>query len=182
MIEMTIDSIRVSLMNYQRVVILKEKLAERYLPIWIGPAEADAIAVKLQGVTVPRPLTHDLLRSMIDTLGATINSIIVNDLKNDTFYAKIILAVDGGLTEVDSRPSDALALAVRADVPIYVEELVLDKAGILLDQETGKPLAPETGRSNDKEKKVSDEEMKKMSAFYEFINTLDLEDFDKHKS
>ena len=94
MIEMTIDSIRVSLMNYQRVVILKEKLAERYLPIWIGPAEADAIAVKLQGVTVPRPLTHDLLRSIIDTLGATINSIIVSDLKNDTFYAKIILDVD----------------------------------------------------------------------------------------
>ncbi len=81
MIEMTIDSIRVSLMNYQRVVILKEKMAERYLPIWIGPAEADAIAVKLQGVTVPRPLTHDLLYSVIDTLGATINSIIISELK-----------------------------------------------------------------------------------------------------
>ncbi|GAG55989.1 unnamed protein product, partial [marine sediment metagenome] len=128
MIEMTIDSIRVSLMNYQRVVILKEKMAERYLPIWIGPAEADAIAVKLQGVTVPRPLTHDLLHTIIDTLGATINSIIVSDLKNDTFYAKIILNVDGGQTEVDSRPSDALALAVRVEVPIYVEEAVLDKA------------------------------------------------------
>ena len=80
MVEMTIDSIRVSLMNYQRVVILKEKSAERYLPIWIGPAEADAIAVKLQGVNVPRPLTHDLLRSVIDTLGVTINYIVVNDL------------------------------------------------------------------------------------------------------
>ncbi len=126
MIEMTIDSIRVSLMNYQRVVMLKEKMAERYLPIWIGPAEADAIAVKLQGVTVPRPLTHDLLRTVINTLGATINSIIVSDLKNDTFYAKVILNVDGGQMEVDSRPSDALALAVRADVPIYVEDTVLD--------------------------------------------------------
>ena len=112
MIEMTIDSIRVSLMNYQRVVILKEKMAERYLPIWIGPAEADAIAVRLQGVTVPRPLTHDLLHSVIDALGATINSIIVSDLKNDTFYAKIMLNADGGLLEVDSRPSDALAPAV----------------------------------------------------------------------
>ncbi len=101
MIEMTIDSIRVSLMNYQRVVILKEKMAERYLPIWIGPAEADAIAVKLQRVTVPRPLTHDLLHSVIDALGATINSIIVSDLKNDTFFAKIILNVDGGQMEVD---------------------------------------------------------------------------------
>ncbi len=184
MIEMTIDSIRVSLMNYQRVVILKEKMAERYLPIWIGPAEADAIAVKLQGVTVPRPLTHDLLRTIIDTLGATINSIIVSDLKNDTFYAKIILNVDGGQMEVDSRPSDALALAVRVEVPIYVEEAVLDKASILLDKETGKPIIEEqeTGEAGGKDKKVSQEEMRKMSAFYDFINTLDLEDFNKRKS
>ncbi len=184
MIEMTIDSIRVSLMNYQRVVILKEKMAERYLPIWIGPAEADAIAVKLQGVTVPRPLTHDLLRTIIDTLGATINSIIVSDLKNDTFYAKIILNVDGGQMEVDSRPSDALALAVRVEVPIYVEEAVLDKASILLDKETGKPIIEEqeTGEAGGKDKKVSQEEMRRMSAFYDFINTLDLEDFNKRKS
>ena len=119
MIEMTIDSIRVSLMNYQRVVILKEKGSERYLPIWIGAAEADAIAVKLQDVSVPRPLTHDLLQSVIDVLGASVLSIIVSDLKNDTFYARIMLNVDGGELEVDSRPSDALALAVRADVPIY---------------------------------------------------------------
>lgn len=104
MVEMTIDSIRVSLMNYQRVVILKEKAADRYLPIWIGPAEADAIAVKLQGASVPRPLTHDLLRSVVDTLGASVNSIIVCDLKNDTFFAKIILNVDGKQLEVDSRP------------------------------------------------------------------------------
>ena len=184
MIEMTIDSIRVSMMNYQRVVILKEKMAERYLPIWIGPAEADAIAVKLQDVTVPRPLTHDLLCSVIDNLGATVNSVIVNELKNDTFYAKIILNVDGGLMEVDSRPSDALALAVRVEVPIYVEDAVLDKAGILLDQETGKPISTEgeKGDAAGKDKKPSEEELKKMSAFYDFINTLDLEDFDKRKS
>jgi len=184
MIEMTIDSIRVSLMNYQRVVILKEKIAERYLPIWIGPAEADAIAVRLQGVTVPRPLTHDLLNSVIDALGATINSIIVSDLKNDTFYAKIILNVDGGQMEIDSRPSDALALAVRVEVPIYVEEEVLDKAGILLDQETGKPIYQEKEKSGTggEDKDVSEEDLKKMSAFYDFINTLDLEDFDKRKS
>jgi len=182
MIEMTVDSIRVSLMNYQRVVILKEKTADRYLPIWIGPAEADAIAVKLQGVNVPRPLTHDLLRSLIDTLGASVNSIIVNDLKNDTFYAKIALDVDGGRMEIDSRPSDALALAVRAEAPIYVEEAVLDKAGILLDKETGKPI-PEVGDEGvSKGKKVSEEEMRRMSAFRDFINTLDLDDFDKRKS
>ena len=113
MVEMTIDSIRVSLTNYQRVVILKEKGAGRYLPIWIGPAEADAIAVRLQEVTVPRPLTHDLLRSVIDALGATIDSIIVSDLKNDTFYARLVLKVDGGQMEIDSRPSDAIALALR---------------------------------------------------------------------
>jgi len=184
MIEMLIDSIRVSLMNYQRVVILKEKMAERYLPIWIGPAEADAIAVRLQDVNVPRPLTHDLLSSVIDNLGANVNSIIVNELKNDTFYAKIILNVDGGVIEVDSRPSDALALAVRVEAPIYVEEAVLDKAGILLDQETGKPITQEMEKGGDtgKRAKPSDEELKRMSAFYDFINTLDLEDFDKHKS
>ena len=182
MIEMAIDSIRVSLMNYQRVVILKEKMAGRYLPIWIGPAEADAIAVKLQGVTVPRPLTHDLLRSVIDSLGATIESIIVSDLKSDTFYAKIILNVDGGQLEIDSRPSDALALAVRAEAPIYADEAVLDKAGILLDEETGKPVLEETEEAGGKDRKVSEEEMKKMSAFYDFINTLDLDDFDKRKS
>ncbi len=182
MIEMTIDSIRVSLMNYQRVVILKEKLARRYLPIWIGPAEADAIAVKLQGVTVPRPLTHDLLSSVIDSLGATIDSIIVSDLKSDTFYAKIILNIDGEQVEIDSRPSDALALAVRVDAPIYADEAVLDKAGILLDEETGKPVLEETEEFGGKDKKVSEEEMRKMSAFYDFINTLDLDDFDKRKS
>ena len=184
MIEMVIDSIRVSLMNYQRVVILKEKMADRYLPIWIGPAEADAIAVKLQGVSVPRPLTHDLLYSVIDTLQATVDSIIVCDLKNDTFFAKVVLNVDGGQMEVDSRPSDALALAVRADVPIYAEEGVLDKASILLDKETGKPLLQEgeTEVSGGKDRQVSDDEIKRMSAFYDFINTLDLDDFDKRKS
>jgi bifunctional DNase/RNase len=189
LIEMTIDSIRVSLMNYQRVVILKEKVeegvedegAKRYLPIWIGPAEADAIAVKLQSVSVPRPLTHDLLHAVIDTLGAKINYIIVSDLKNDTFYAKIILNVDGAQVEVDSRPSDALALAVRAEVTIYAEEAVLDKAGILLDKETGKPI-PEEREAGGKARKVSEEEMKRLSAFYDFINTLDLDDFDKRKS
>jgi len=184
MIEMIIESIRMSLMNYQRVVILKEKTAERYLPIWIGPAEADAIARKLQDVTELRPLTHDLLRSVIDALGATINSIIVSDLKNDTFYAKIILNVDGKQMEVDSRPSDALALAVRAVVPIYAEEAVLDKAGILLDKETGKAILAggETGEAGGTGRKISDEELRRMSAFTDFIDTLNLDDFDKRKS
>ena len=182
MIEVTIDSIRVSLMNYQRVVILKEKMAERYLPIWIGHAEADAIAIKLQGVTVSRPLTHDLLRSVIDTLGASINFIVVNDLKNDNFFAKIALRVDGHQIEVDSRPSDALALAVRVEVPIYVDESVMDKAGILLDKETGKPLFDDSERIDKAGKKISDEELKNLSAFKDFIDTIDWDDFDKRQS
>lgn len=183
MIEMTIDSIRVSLMNYQRVVILKEKEAERYLPIWIGTAEADAIAVKLQGVNVPRPLTHDLVNSIIEVLGAKLDSIVVNDLKNDTFYAKIVLTVDGGQMEIDSRPSDALALAVRTDVAIFAEESVMDRAGILLDKETGKPIFEEKeGDAGGKGGKVSDDDLRRMSAFREFLDTLDLEDFDKRKS
>jgi uncharacterized protein len=183
MIEMTIDSIRVSLMNYQRVVILKEKESDRYLPIWIGPAEADAIAVKLQGVVVPRPLTHDLLSSIIETLGAVVNSIIVNDLKNDTFFAKVILDAEGKMVEVDSRPSDALALAVRTNVPIYADESVLDKAGIMLDGEGGKPLFDEKDEADGKPLKVNDDELrKKMPGIWDFINTLDLDDFDKRKS
>ena len=133
MLEMSIDSIRVSPMNYQRVVLLKEKDADRYLPIWIGPAEADAIAVKLQDLSVPRPLTHDLLRTVIDTLGGSLNHILVSDLHNDTFYAKITIQTNGESKEIDCRPSDAVALAVRAKVPIYAEESVMDKAGILLD-------------------------------------------------
>ena len=179
-VEMTIDSIRVSLMNYQRVVILKEKYAERYLPIWIGPAEADAIAVKLQGVTVPRPLTHDLLQSVINRLGARVDHIVVNDLQNDTFYAKLIVDVDQSKMEIDSRPSDALALAVRTDVAIFADETVLDKAGILLDKETGKPLVSDS--TAPQQNLNDDEAKKKMSAFYDFINTLNLDDFDKHKS
>jgi bifunctional DNase/RNase len=174
MIEMSIESIRVSLMNYQRVVILKEKNAERYLPIWIGPAEADAIAVRLQDVSVARPLTHDLLRSVIDALGAEINCIIVNDLANDTFYARIVLYVNGRSMEIDSRPSDAIALAVRANVPIFADESVLEKAGVLLDKEGEKAAGEELGE-------VRPEELEKMSAFRDFIESLDLDDFEKRR-
>lgn len=172
MLEMTIESIRVSMLNHQRVVILKEKDAERFLPIWIGPAEADAIAVKLQEYQVPRPLTHDLLGNIIGALGATVNSIIVCDLQNDTFFAKIVLAIDGKQVEIDSRPSDAIALAVRVKVPIFAEEAVLEKAGIIIDPETGKP-APA--------RDIPPEELEKMSAFRDFIETLDLSDFEKGK-
>jgi bifunctional DNase/RNase len=173
---MTIESIRMNLVNYQRVVILKEKDADRYLPIWIGHAEADAIAVRLQEVAVARPLTHDLLGTVITSLGATVNSIVVNDLSNDTFYARIVLNVNGTTMEIDARPSDALALAVRVRVPIYADESVLEKAGVLLDQEEPALTAGE-GRQ-----RVNEEELERMSAFRDFIESLDLDDFDKRKS
>ena len=178
MIEMTIESIRVSLMNYQRVVILKEKAADRYLPIWIGPAEADAIAVRLQDVSVARPLTHDLLRSVIDALGAQVNCIVVNDLSNDTFYARVVLSVDGKSLEIDSRPSDAIALAVRTQVPIYAEESVLEKAGVILNKE-GEAIAAGEGPSEPLSK-ANAEELEKLSPFRDFVESLDMEDFDKH--
>ena len=184
MIEMVVDSIRVSLMNYQRVVILKEKETSRYLPIWIGAAEADAIAVKLQGTSVLRPLTHDLMQSVIDALGGKVNSIIVSDLQKDVFFAKIVLNRDGEQVEIDSRPSDAIALAVRVKVPIYAEEDVLNRGGVWLDKETGKPVAEDVDQPpNPEGKQIIDEEMKKKaSAFYDYINKIDLDDFGKRKS
>lgn len=137
-IEMVIDSIRVSLMNYQRVVILKEKEGERYLPCWIGPAEADAIAVKMQNVSIPRPLTHDLVCGIANIAGLKIKSVIINKLEMDTFYAKLVLVSSNKSYEIDCRPSDALAVAVRVGAPIFADEKVLRKAAILLDEE-GKP-------------------------------------------
>ena len=181
MFEMTVDSIRVSPMSYQRVVILREKDSDRYLPIWIGPAEADAIAVKLQDLSVPRPLTHDLLGTIIDTLGGSILRILVNDLQNETFYAKITIQANGEEKEIDCRPSDAVALAVRAKVPIFAEESVLAKAGILLDKDTGKPLTQGTSEEPEPQAEVREEELKSMSAFTDFIDSLDLEDFGKQQ-
>ena len=176
--QMTVDSIRVSPMSYQRVVILRENDSDRYLPIWIGPAEADAIAVKLQDLSVPRPLTHDLLREIIDKLGGSIKHILVNDLQNDTFFATITIEVNGGSEDIDCRPSDAVALAVRAKVPIYANEAVLDKAGIHLDKE-GKPAVSEDAAPQTAEPRseVKEEELEGMSAFTDFIDSLDLEDF-----
>ena len=177
MIEMTIESIRVSLMNYQRVVILREKDSDRYLPIWIGPAEADAIAVRLQDVNVSRPLTHDLLRNLIEQLGARVSYIVVNDLSNDTFYARIVLEVNGQSMEIDSRPSDAIALAVRVEVPIFAEESVLDRAGMVLAEEGQTVVAGAEGEIRE----LDPAELEKLGAFKDFIEGLDLDDFDERK-
>ena len=135
MIEVTIDSIRVSLMSQHRVVILKDAESDRYLPIWIGACEADAITIELQGVEVARPFTHDLLKSVINQLGAKIKSVLINDLHNEVFYAQVVLDVNGRRMEVDSRPSDALALAVRTDAPIFASTELIDENAIEFERE-----------------------------------------------
>jgi len=140
-VEMVVETIAVSKIDYQPVVILREKGGELYLPIWIGLVEANAISVILEGVEVPRPLTPDLLCSIIDEMGATVNHIVINDLRNHTFYANITLNTLNAKwmrMEIDARPSDAIAIALRVRAPIYVEKAVLDKAGIQPGHETDK--------------------------------------------
>ncbi len=141
MVEVHIDSIRVSLVSPQRVVLLKENEGERYLPIWIGPYEAEAIQYALHEVEVARPLTHDLLKNILQKLGARVLRVEVVDLRENVFYGNIVLEHGGRILEIDSRPSDALALAVRVHVPIYVAEHVLEAAGIV--PEEGLSLKPE---------------------------------------
>ena len=172
--QMIIDSIRVSLTNYQRVVFLRVKDSTQLLPIWIGPSEADSIALKLQDVDVPRPLTHDLLRTVISTLGATVTRVVVSDLNNDTFYAKIVLQYNGNNMEVDARPSDAIALAVRTDAPIFADDSVVERAAIQIDEETGKPIIPTDEESGGRARPMREEELKNLSAYTDFIETLNL--------
>src|SRR5207244_516055 len=125
MVEVTIDSVRVSLVSQYRLVVLKESGVERYLPIWIGTFEAEAITLQRQGVEVPRPLTHDLVKKLITTLGAHVSHIVVTDLRQETFYANIVMDVNGRRMEIDCRPSDAINVAVRCNVKIFVSESVM---------------------------------------------------------
>lgn len=164
MVEVTIDSIRVSLMSQHRVVILKDVDSERYLPIWIGPCEADAITVELQEVEVARPLTHDLLKTFIHEMGASVSHILVNDLRDDVFYARIVIDVNGRRLEIDARPSDAIALAVRVRVPIFVEDEVMERAAITPEEEV------EAGSTS-----ASDE---RLDAFKDFVDSLNLDDLE----
>lgn len=130
LIEMVIDSLRVSLTNQQRIVILKSKDEDQYLPIWVGPFEAEAITIALQEVEVARPQTHDLLNRVFQTLKANIQRVVISDLRDDVFYATIITEMNGNLLEIDARPSDAIALALRAHVPILVASKVMKEAAI----------------------------------------------------
>jgi bifunctional DNase/RNase len=170
--ELDIAKIGVSPLTAQRVIILKDRTTERYLPIWIGSAEADAIATKLQGENLARPLSHDLLLSVIGSLKASVDSVIINDIIDDIFYGEIVLNVGKGKVEIDSRPSDAPALAIRAEVPIFAEEKVLDIAGISVEKEDGGSISHQPNDG----KPISEEELKRMSAFTDFINTLNIDD------
>lgn len=153
MSEMQVESVRVHTLSTQHVVILKETGRDRYLPIWIGPWEANAIALKLQGVSPERPLTHDLFARTLAELGVTVVRIVVSDLADETFRARIVLDQAGQAREIDARPSDAIALAIRVGVPIFATDAVLDRAGVISE---------------------SDEEQR-LSVFRQFVNSLDVE-------
>ena len=175
MIEVQIDSVRVHLMTPQRLVVLKQVESERYLPIWVGPYEAEAITVALQEVEMSRPLTHDLLKNVFGAFKAEITRIEIVQLQNDIFYGNIVAVVDGKEIHVDSRPSDAIALSVRAHVPILVNKDVMDEAGIMPDADISEsdekseisPPAP-----------LSEEGTERLSVFEDFLGKLDLDNLD----
>lgn len=174
MVEVQIDCIRMSLMTQNRVVILKEADDDRYLAIWIGPNEAEAITFELQNIRPRRPLTHDLLKSVIQEMGAEVQSIIVSELRrpDDIFYAKIVVEIAGKNVEIDARPSDAIALAVRVNVPIYVEEEVMIAASV-------RPEDPIDLSNLDDEVEVdSDGGVNRLDIFKSFVDTLDIDELD----
>jgi len=157
--EVVVESVRVHMLSSQHVVLLKEIDRERYLPIWIGPWEANAIATRLQGVTPERPMTHDLFIATLVELGVKVQRIIVSSLAEETFHATIELERDGKTYAIDARPSDALALAVRTGIKIFASTSVLDRAGV----------EPET---------PVDE---KLEVFREFVNSLDVDLEEEHR-
>jgi bifunctional DNase/RNase len=173
MVEVVIDSIRVSLMSQQRIVILREMDAERYLPIWIGVYEAEAITISLQEVEVARPLTHDLLRNIFNALNARILRVEVSALRDDTFFGNIIVEVDGHTITIDSRPSDALNLAVRAHVPILVAREVLDAAGVIPEQDLKEESKGKTTEEGSPEAEIAED---RLSVFEDFIDKLDIDE------
>jgi uncharacterized protein len=168
MVEVTVESIRVNLINQQRLVVLRENGSPRYLPIWIGPFEAEAITMGLQRTDAGRPLTHDLLRNVLLELGAEAEHIFINDLQDETFFARLVVRQSGGRIEIDARPSDAIALAVRLGVPIYVNDHVMDRAGQLPAEELDEVPAVEDNREGH-----ADDEL---GVFREFVEGLDLGD------
>jgi uncharacterized protein len=127
-IEMSIKGLMVDPITNMPIVILRDKDGQRVLPIWVGIFEANAIALQIENIATPRPMTHDLLRNVIQDLKASVQKIVVCDLQENTFYALIYLALDSGTVAIDARPSDAIALALRTRAPIFVEDAVIDHA------------------------------------------------------
>ncbi|MEM7532604.1 MAG: bifunctional nuclease family protein [Chloroflexota bacterium] len=160
-------------MSQHRVVILREEDGEKLIPIWIGPFEADAITLQLQGVDTPRPLTHDLLKTAIEMLDGEVMHILINGLDKNTYFANIVLDVNGDNVELDSRPSDAIALAVRVNAPLYVSDEIMDSAGLLPDDEislTGEPVDGPDSFDDEDDTPIGD-----LGAFTEFVEGLDLD-------
>jgi len=178
MVEVVIDSVRVSLTNQQRIVMLRESGRERYLPIWIGPYEAEAITISLQEIEVARPQTHDLLLQSLTKLGARLIRVEVVSLKKDVFYGTLVLELDGKLYEVDARPSDSIALAVRAHVPILVNSEILREAGLTPEVDIqAEVLDVEDEPTPEAESDMESEETsKRLSLFEEFLQNVNLDD------
>ncbi|RLE14417.1 bifunctional nuclease family protein [Candidatus Aerophobetes bacterium] len=130
MVEVNVINVAIDIKSKMPVIVLKEKSGDKTLPIWIGLFEAQSIALAMENIKPPRPLTHDLAKSLIEKLKGKVDKVVINDLRNNTFYAKILIRQNGEDIQVDSRPSDAIALALRLKVPIFIEEEVLDKVAI----------------------------------------------------
>ena len=191
MIETTVESIRVSLVTQQRVVILKEIGGDRHLPIWIGSYEAEAIAMELQGVSPTRPLPYDLMQTMLGELNASVDQVVVADLSDQVFYARITITANGSTIEIDARPSDAIALAVRTGCRILVDETVMDAAGVSIEDDDTAALSATAFTSSEGDDAVAEPEHsdaapapsdEQLSVFRDFINSLDLDDFGKKQS
>ncbi len=170
MIEMVVDSVRVSLTNQQRIIVLKEKVSERFLPIWIGPYEAEAITLALQELEVARPQTHDLIRNILAGLKARLVRVEVSALREDVYYGNLVIEVNEEIVMVDSRPSDALALAVRYHVPILVATEVLDQAAILPENDIQDGIGSE---GEEAAEDFSSENADRLSVFENFLEQLD---------
>ena len=170
MIEMVVDSVRVSLTNQQRIIVLKEKVSERFLPIWIGPYEAEAITLALQELEVARPQTHDLIRNILAGLKARLVRVEVSALREDVYYGNLVIEVNKEIVMVDSRPSDALALAVRYHVPILVAAEVLDQAAILPENDIQDGIGSE---GEETAADISSESSDRLSVFEDFLEQLD---------
>ena len=168
MTECEIDSVRVSLTNQDRVVVLKDKNSERYLPIWIGLFESESLTISLQGVQTARPLTHDLLLNTIHSLGAQFIRVEIVSIEEDVYFAQLVLLMDGKQVNIDCRPSDALVLLVRARVPIFVSEEIMSTAAIQPEDRRPYDLSAEPVEDD-----LSDAD--DLSIFSDFLSTLDLD-------